>query len=563
MDPKRNRKNSESPTAGAMADCVLPENIMLCILSRLPVKSIHRFKSVCKPLRDVLSTQEFAKMHRAQFPKNPENQSVVIYGSRSNLHHTVSLLKIESDEEKKPTKLDLTIGSFPAEIVGCCNGVICSSFPRDEIIDLWNPALNNMYKLLPFPDLKVEDPDMLSLGFGYNEEADDFKVIRIVHSEKNRKSSIRVEVYSSNSESWSTIDVGFQFSVFYNRNSAIVNGSPYWAGLVDEKLVLIWFDVREMVFKIVPPPDLIYEDVNDLQFVDWKGDLGALVGKKNDDRVLSLDVWVFDDVGNVGWTKHRSFGPIELKVHRFLECSKNGKILVGECSKDGKVFVFDTENGGVKEIVIDEAQKSTFQICGYTESLAYINGMEPQYCIFDDSDLNGTPILVQELVGESVVGVQAHDEDEDEDADQHMVAHTVEAGESSRAPLPMPDDFWVAFERRNKVEDERHSFVCDRVKAMENELFCLRDKLAGYRADAEAYRREVAGYRDDVDAYRREVAAGHERANDAYRRADEAYLKADENSASLHRTESMVRALFQHSCAITSPSGPEHMDPPP
>ncbi|KAL3628706.1 hypothetical protein CASFOL_027752 [Castilleja foliolosa] len=532
MDPKQIRKNSESPTAGAMADCILPEDIMLCILSRLPVKSIHRFKSVCKPLRDVLSSPEFAKIHRAQFPQNPENQSVVIYGYKSNYSnydYTVYLLKIKSDEEKKPTKHAMPSHqvSYHAEFIGCCNGLLCMAIPYSgELIDLWNPALNNMSIRLPLPNLKVTDDEMVSIGFGYNEEADDFKVIRIAELERNKKILIGVEVYSGNSGSWSIIDVGFHFTSIGNRSEAIVNGNPYWSAMVDEKRVLVGFDVRKMVFKIVPFPDRIYENDDDLLFMDWKGDLGFLVCKKNDDRVLSLDVWVFDDVGNVGWTKNRSFGPIELEVYEFLECSKNGKILVGACLEDGKVFVFDTENGGVKEIVIVEARTGIFQICGYTESLAYINGMEPQYCIFDDSES---------------VGVEAHDEDED--------AHTV--------------DFWVAFERRNKVEDERHAFVCDRVKAMESEIFRWRDELAGYRADAEAYHREVAGYRDDVDAYRREVAAGHERANDAYRRADEAYLKADENSASLHRTESMVRALFERSCAITPLFGPEHMDPPP
>ncbi|KAL3628709.1 hypothetical protein CASFOL_027755 [Castilleja foliolosa] len=381
MDPKRIRKNSESPTAGAMADCILPEDIMLCILSRLPVKSIHRFKSVCKPLRDVLSSPEFAKMHSAQFPLNPENQSVVIYGSRSNFHHTASLLKIESEEEMKPTKLAIPSYEVPdiAEFIGCCNGLLCIAIPQPgPFIDLCNPAMNNMSKRLPFPNLKVEDHEIVSLGFGYNEEADDFKVIRIVDSEKNKKTSIRVEVYSGNSNSWSTIDVGFQFSVFRNRNEAIVNGNPYWVAMVDEKQVLVRFDVKEMVFKVVPLPDLIYEEVDDLLFVDWKGDLGALVcNEKNEDWVLSLDVWVFDDVGEIGWTKNRSFGPIELKVHRFLQCSKNGKILVGECLEDGKVFVFDTESGDIKEIVIDEAEKGSFQVYEYTESLACFKRMEP------------------------------------------------------------------------------------------------------------------------------------------------------------------------------------------
>ncbi|KAL3628713.1 hypothetical protein CASFOL_027759 [Castilleja foliolosa] len=382
MPPNRNKKTSESATGDAMSDCVLPQDMMLCIFTRLPVKSIHRFKSVCKQLREVLSSPEFAKMHRAQFPLNPENQSVVI-GYPSFIHdNAISLLKIETDEEKKPTKLDIPFSqdSDFAEFVGCCNGLLCIAFLQPGhfiFIALCNPALNNMVKCISRPDLEIGEPENVSLGFGYNEEEDDFKVI-IIAGVKNNNKETRVEVYSSNSDSWSTINVDFQFTVPWFTNNAIVNGSPYWEAMVDGKTVLLCFDVRRMVFKIVPLPDFSYKEFDDCLFVDLKGDLGALVfNRKNDETVLSLDLWVYYDVGKVGWTKNRIFGPIELNVHRFLQCSKNGKILFGECLEDGKLlFMFDTESGRVKEIVVDGDKNGSFQVHGYTESLAYIKGME-------------------------------------------------------------------------------------------------------------------------------------------------------------------------------------------
>ncbi|KAL3628446.1 hypothetical protein CASFOL_027492 [Castilleja foliolosa] len=379
MPSKRKRENNESPNADAMADCVLPQDLMDCIITRLPVKSIYRFKSVCKPLRQVFSSPKFAKMHRAQFP---QNQSVVIFSHTAEYVNNVSLLKIKSDEEKKSCKLDIPFPQVDdiAELVGCCNGLLCMSFPS-EFVALWNPALNNAFKCIPIPDLETKGPEMLSLGFGYNEEKDEFMVIIIAELDKDEK--VGVEVYFANSNSWSSMYVGFQFSVFDFKNDAIVNGSPYWVAEVDEKLVLVGFDVRELLFKIVPLSNLPYEGIRDMLFVDFKGDLGALVCKrKKGETVLSLEIWVFDDwvfddVGENGWTKKHSFGPIELKVHRFLQCLENGKTLIGECLEDGKVFVFDTENGDVKEIVIDEqAENGSFQVYGYTESLAYIKGME-------------------------------------------------------------------------------------------------------------------------------------------------------------------------------------------
>ncbi|KAL3614651.1 hypothetical protein CASFOL_041408 [Castilleja foliolosa] len=236
MSQKRYRKTIESSTGDAMADCVLPEDLMLCIFTRLPVKSIHCFKSVCKPLRDVLSSPEFAKIHRAQFALNPENQSVITRERITKSDRTIwsiSMLKIDS--ERKPIPFPQVYNfAEEFEIIGCCNGLICMDFllgNGKRRLALWNPALNNMSVSLPDPEMEIVHPSLVSLGFGYNEEADDFKVIKIAELRNNNK-KMSVAVYSSNSNSWSKIDVGFHFAADQSTNCTIVNGSPYWEASV-------------------------------------------------------------------------------------------------------------------------------------------------------------------------------------------------------------------------------------------------------------------------------------------------------------------------------------------
>ncbi|KAL3628719.1 hypothetical protein CASFOL_027765 [Castilleja foliolosa] len=349
------RRTSESATGdAAMADCVLPLDMMLCILTRLPVKSIQRFKSVCKPLRDVLSSPEFAKMHRAQFPLNPKNQSVIICKRIIKYDQTIPMPQVHYSVEKEPIPFpQVYYFAESVEIIGCCNGLICMNFLKrkwsDQRLALWNPALNNMSTCLPVPEIEIGSPSLVSTGFGYNEETDDFKVILIVESREIKNSSV-VMVYSSNSNSWSKIDMVFQFIMLEDTNNVILNGCPYWEASVDGKWVLVCFDVRKMVFKIVPGPSVIIMELGDRLFVDWKGDLGVIVcGKEN---LNSLDVWVFNDVGKTGWTKKCSFGSNGVNMDRLWECLKNGKIITGECLEGGNVFALDTENGGV---VIDKA----------------------------------------------------------------------------------------------------------------------------------------------------------------------------------------------------------------
>ncbi|KAL3618616.1 hypothetical protein CASFOL_037698 [Castilleja foliolosa] len=128
-----------SAAAAALADCVLPEDIMFCIVTRLPVKSIHRFKAVCKPWCKLFTTAKFMKMHHAQLS---QNQSVMVLSPHRGV--TFSLFDTNDQKptnladpfylldtnDKKPTNLAHPFPEvlFGMQFIGCCNGLICVSF---------------------------------------------------------------------------------------------------------------------------------------------------------------------------------------------------------------------------------------------------------------------------------------------------------------------------------------------------------------------------------------------------------------------------------------------------
>ncbi|KAL3642391.1 hypothetical protein CASFOL_013206 [Castilleja foliolosa] len=219
-----------------------------------------------------------------------------------------------------------------------------------------------------------------------------------------------VQIYSVNLESWITIDVGFQFRLFAIKNDLIVNGNPYWVALVDGNNVLVCLDVSELIFKIVPWPTnywmsldevagedadmddlLVFEEETEIktwtatervvELVDWNGAIGALIIKYEVEYCggpLAQDtecvrVWVFDDIERI-WRNDHTCGPIEVDVYRGIYCSKNGKVM-GTLSS-GTLFLLDLETGFVKELFDGACFGSSFEVYAYTESLAYINGME-------------------------------------------------------------------------------------------------------------------------------------------------------------------------------------------
>ncbi|KAL3642421.1 hypothetical protein CASFOL_013236 [Castilleja foliolosa] len=156
-----------------MANSVFPEDLMLCILSRLPVKTIVRFKTVCKPCQEI------------SFPS-----SILIILKRSPLY-----ILDHPFAHAQNIKLDT---------VGCCNGLFC--ILRGQEVVLWNPA-TKMSKTVPLKDCGPNK--MVSLGFGYDAIVDDFKVVMIVANGENMNLT-SVEIYSVNLDSWITVDVGFQ-----------------------------------------------------------------------------------------------------------------------------------------------------------------------------------------------------------------------------------------------------------------------------------------------------------------------------------------------------------------
>ncbi|KAL3642409.1 hypothetical protein CASFOL_013224 [Castilleja foliolosa] len=300
----------------------------------------------------LFSTPEFKKLHLGQFSSDPIYQSFILHS-----FNKFSIFNIESGKKsptilahpftragkKRPTILDhpfTRAQTIEPYTVGCCNGLVC--IRSGQNIVLWNPAMK-LSKTFPLKDCGLFK--MVSLGFGYDAIGDDFKVVMIVtnlHGEVENDTS--VEIYSANLDSWTTIDVGFQFSWFKVKSDMTVNGNPYWVARIDGNETLLCFDVLELVFKIVPKPNKTDLDGLDgytktgketyLDLGDWNGALGALIinyeveYRNGSSRIGCVWVLVFDDIEQI-WRKIHTFGPIEVDVYRGRDLlfTRNAKIL--------------------------------------------------------------------------------------------------------------------------------------------------------------------------------------------------------------------------------------------
>ncbi|XP_054776176.1 putative F-box protein At4g09190 isoform X2 [Prosopis cineraria] len=130
---------------------ILPQDIIIEILKRLPVKSLIRFQSVCKLWKNLIQTPAFITNHLHHSAHN--NPSLILINSwyPPNCPHVFLLdSKMEIVEVHKTPLSNSSRGDV--KLVGSCNGLLCLELDYHDdasfrFILLWNPASREIFTL--------------------------------------------------------------------------------------------------------------------------------------------------------------------------------------------------------------------------------------------------------------------------------------------------------------------------------------------------------------------------------------------------------------------------------
>ncbi|KAJ4703553.1 putative F-box family protein [Melia azedarach] len=234
----------------------VPPEIIVDIFSKLPVKSLCRFKCLSKAWLLLISNTKFAKMHLSR----TNTQKFLNYHSSSRSLYSVDYETSYQEDEVVAVKL-----GFPKKnkrrsrwvsIYGSCNGLIllrCQ--PKPYATYIYNPSINE-YRQIPDED----DPGNLTIthyncfyGFGYAQPVDDYKVVKFCTREKNT-----VRVFSLRNNSWKRVELEYDISKFYdtdNRGGIFLNGAIHWIFYDEGESKLVAFDLMEENFKTLPLPE--------------------------------------------------------------------------------------------------------------------------------------------------------------------------------------------------------------------------------------------------------------------------------------------------------------------
>ncbi|CAN4104088.1 unnamed protein product [Withania somnifera] len=150
------------------------DEVVTKILSKLPVKSLLRFKSVEKSWRALICSPEFINCHTCSSANNNKDytdNTVILKISQPEVNLQECPVMEESDLD-----YHMENSGIAFSIEGSVKGLICLVNTAKELV-LWNPAIRKYEKL---PDFRTEwrNANHFTYGFGYDEINDDYKVVR-------------------------------------------------------------------------------------------------------------------------------------------------------------------------------------------------------------------------------------------------------------------------------------------------------------------------------------------------------------------------------------------------
>lgn len=315
----------------------IPDDLMIEILSWLPVKSLLKFKCVSKSFLAIISSPDFIRTHVRKNNEKMDHRVIchVDYPDSGSDLREFPLKSALNEPVTQATNIDYPkrynrIRSF--KIVGSCNGLVCVTFPDkrskngDSGFLLWNPSMKK-YRKLPKFDTELHSKIwvncFMAYGYGYDESNDDYKVVAMLSvcywqqlQQVTTKEETVTKMYSRKTHTWKEIGK-FKYGNPIHELGYFASGKLHWLtsstmprrlhgdGFVDETdgdMKIVSFDLENKVYGVVEYPE--HEKSRCCSALGIVGGRLCLV-RCHESR--QMDIWVMKEYeARESWTRFAS-----------------------------------------------------------------------------------------------------------------------------------------------------------------------------------------------------------------------------------------------------------------
>ncbi|GAU28813.1 hypothetical protein TSUD_21500 [Trifolium subterraneum] len=343
---------------------IIPETI----LCRLPIKSLLRFRCICKPWDSLISKDlKFAKKHLRVSPKR--QHVVTTTWSIANLLTVMSCpfdsLNLHSIFDSKYTHLEHSpiISTIDDGLVASCDGILCFAIDHRLAI-LYNPCIKKVKKL-PSIDLPQKKGSTL-FAFGYDPFIDNYKVVALFWYKYDfnfgtYKTQANVYSYTLGTNSWKRIK-DFPFLPWFSglgmsKHGIFVSGTVNWLAYHQSNghainvssQCIVSLHLGKESYQEIPLPDFGNSKMLTLEVMRDCLCLSSLKSPKS-----YFDVWLMKEYGNKeSWTKLFRLPYYDGFSYGFL----TNIIYISE--DDNHVLLVFTEKGKFRWVVYDFKNNTT------------------------------------------------------------------------------------------------------------------------------------------------------------------------------------------------------------
>ncbi|KAI5660769.1 hypothetical protein M9H77_20092 [Catharanthus roseus] len=378
-----------------------PEEILIEILIKLPVKTLIRFTLVSKSWHTLIRSSNFVSKHLINQNKKIPTFLLLRHFNEDDKkeHYTFH----SNDEDSSVSKLaeinfplKSRVSSTFLRIVGSCNGLICfcddqfGTFPTKPII-LFNPSIQK-HLFLPLPTVHPRSRDYV-LGFGFDSQKSDFKVLRIVYDKTKSQSQIqsqspsvdlsaKAEIYSLNKKNWGKIKLTeLDSKPICSWRNVYYNGVVHWLAYnkKNSRNFILGFDFRDENFRETLLPEALATAHAASFDVNVHCDDGLAIVEYNG-FTRSCNVWVMKEYGVMGsWKKLYNIDLVEGMDEVIGFRNNNGEVFVKMLANDplpyhlkrGFVVSYDPKSRLIKDLGVLGWLNSLY-IHNYIDTLALL-----------------------------------------------------------------------------------------------------------------------------------------------------------------------------------------------
>ncbi|KAL2456234.1 F-box/kelch-repeat protein [Forsythia ovata] len=298
------------------------EDVVIEILSRLPVKTFLRFKCVSKTWFTIIISHSFSQKHLNMALADSNKDRLLIVHESFNSCESFFALFVNGEITlgtnlsfgKKRSRGDI-------RVTGSCHGLFCIHYDRDDEFLLWNPATREIKDIsnssIPLP--RNVDAELYQVGFGFDSNTRDYKVVKLMRLDEN--CDYHVEVYTLSTNSWRKIEATVPDYVTSSPSMLPTywNGTYYWWGERDRD-VIICFDmcIEQFDMILLPTIEVLPTVVRRFEyhcFTEYNGSLGVIFCFMNCSKTW-CELWTMKGKGaEVSWTKQYFIGLFESRLN--------------------------------------------------------------------------------------------------------------------------------------------------------------------------------------------------------------------------------------------------------